>query len=975
MHAQLEVKWENRTEVLSLSTGRYAIRSGEFGSLLLVPISLTEAKSEPLSIEFDSSTQLLGWCTSEMKKQEAIASGESFFNQKVQYTFSLKLDSPMIAGSACESIQLEKGRSHVFGRSASQPSPDGTESLEIFIALDSQERSISKRHTQVFQADSGAWLIKDISSTETLLNGQAFSEEKLIFGDRFKIQSYVFEFRGTQIIRVDHLDSGRVEATDLVVVVKDRRTGKPMRILNKVDLQIETGQFIGILGGSGQGKSTLLNALCGIRPADEGSVKIGGVVNTLLNKIRPGSIGFVPQDDIVHPELIVRDAFHFSAKLRLRLDKAQRETLVEKTIELLGLSDHASKRIAYLSGGQRKRVSIGVELLSKPTVLFLDEPSSGLDPATESALMELLQSLTKTNLTVVCTTHVLQKAYLFRRLLFVHDGRVIFDGSSARAREFFNGQKAIDSSSAGSNRSEFGPSKSPIERIYSEVLFGPKSAQQWQDEFQAWSTRPSIGKTIAVEQSPTQSSKREKRVSALTRYRTLLVRQWKIISADWLNFAFLFCQVILIGFLIAIVPDEFGLRFFLGLIATMWFGCSNGAQQIVAELPILRREQVCGQGRNVYLCSKFTFQGVVSSLQGLVLFSIIVVGGHLAHPVDFDEPTFRTVYEEGLKKDGNASVSRISAEDEKELDAFVPVTDDEDPKLAVSPPKKADVQQVAAAAPGKFPLPTGVAIWMAKLFAMEDCLLDSFSRPMTDLQGNVVNDPDGDPLKYDSIPGWQIVGVNLGLKLFAYLGAAWVGVAMGLAVSATVRTPTQAVMWVPLLLIPQILFGGYVVTLPKMSASVRSVSTALPSNGCQRIIDVSNLYGRATPLMTNLTKHPIFLTLDGKEEEIKWKTANQEHSEKFKRESYVNTSWQNLAVIPAKVGEHQKETELAGVNNMGSQIVKERDTTSVRNDVRYAKGTPYLFLFPAMVSTWILLAWLLVCYMIALVGIHKKTIG
>ena len=78
--------------------------------------------------------------------------------------------------------------------------------------------------------------------------------------------------------------------------------------------------------------------------------------------------------------------------------------------------EHAAKRIADLSGGQRKRVSIAIELLANPILFFLDEPSSGLDPATEEALMTLLQSLTLTKLTVICTTHVLQKAYLFDRL-------------------------------------------------------------------------------------------------------------------------------------------------------------------------------------------------------------------------------------------------------------------------------------------------------------------------------------------------------------------------------------------------------------------------------------------------------------------------------------------------------------------------------------------------------------------------------
>jgi len=970
MQAELIIKHPSGSERFNLEKGTHGVAGLAFKRPVLVPA--TGANPAPdLLIEWDPSLRTLMWreASAPRTRSQALRSGESFSLDDLTFTFSLKWDAPVVAATPCVTFAIDPAKAYLFGRGSSE----APEAAAVQVALDIQDRTISKLHARLC-FDNADWILSDHSSTETLLNGEPFTRAKLIFGDRFKIGDYVFEFRGSQIERVDHSDSGRIEAHNLSVIVKDRQTGNPLHILNEVGLRIGTGDFIGILGGSGSGKSTLLNALCGIRPADRGKVSIGGIENSLLNALRPGAIGFVPQDDIVHPELVVRDAFYLAARLRLRLEDKQRKALVERTIELLGLADHASKRVYHLSGGQRKRVSIGIELLSKPSVMFLDEPSSGLDPATEESLMELLQSLTLTNLTVVCTTHVLQKAYLFDRLVFVHGGRVIFEGNSSQARDFFVKRAADLSDSHSGSRSTLGITKSPLEKIYSEVLRGTKSAVEWENEFKQW---PGYQAPAALDSQqgppPDITQTGVKRVPASSRFITLLVRQWKILGADWLNLAFLFCQVVMIGLLIALVSDEFGFRMFLGLIATMWFGCSNGAQQIVGELPIVKREQICGLGRNVYLSSKFAFQGFISCVQGLLLFLIIVPIGHAIHPIDFSKDNFQNLYRMRLEQAGltatPAADSATSADD-----AFTAVGDEADKKTASTEPapqaKPPGLIKRLITAP-----PLWVAATAAKWFVMEDSFIESGERPVNDLKGEQVRDANGKALTFPAISVWRVLLVGVMLKLLAFFGAALVGVSLGLAVSAWVRSPTQAVMWVPLLLIPQILFGGYVVTLPKMSPLVRAISHAFPSHSCQRIIDVSNLYGRATPFVTNLTKHPVFLTGAAEPEEISWNDHGTKISESFDRESYVNTSWQNLAVIAERLGQHKKIWEIAGTDANGSDIKRKRDTIESRGDVRYSKGTPFLFTFPAVTAMWILIAWVCFCYGFALLGIHRKTNG
>ncbi|MEN9974493.1 MAG: hypothetical protein RLZZ282_499 [Verrucomicrobiota bacterium] len=974
MLAELIIHHAAERERFLLEKGSHGVSGLAIKRPLIVPATGSNPPPD-LLIDWNPALRTLMWrvAGAPPASRKPLGSGDSFSQGDLTFTFSLKLDSPMIAGIPCESFVLHASQSYHLGRGARST----TEASEVIVALDSQDQSISKSHASL-RHDNGDWYLSNESDRgATVLNGVDCTRAKLIFGDRFKICDYVFEFRGSQIDRVDHSDSGRIEALNLSVIVKDRLTGNPLHILNQVGLRIGTGDFIGILGGSGSGKSTLLNALCGIRPADQGKVLIGGIQNSLLNELRPGAIGYVPQDDIVHPELVVRDAFYLAARLRLRLEDKQRKALVERTIELLGLAEHANKRVYHLSGGQRKRVSIGIELLSKPSVMFLDEPSSGLDPATEESLMELLQSLTLTNLTVVCTTHVLQKAYLFARLIFVHGGRVIFEGNSSQARDFFVKRSSEISDSHSGSHSTLGMTKSPLEKIYSEVLRGTKSAAEWEEEFKQ---RP--GYQAPVISSDLQSplievaTPSEKRVPASSRFLTLLVRQWKILGADWLNLAFLLCQVVLIGLLIALVSDEFGFRMFLGLIATMWFGCSNGAQQIVSELPIVKREQICGLGRNVYLGSKFAFQGFISCIQGLLLFLIIIPVGHVLHPIDFAEDNFRDLYRMRLEQAG-IHATGVGAEENEGDGAFVAVGDQDDQApdrstaVGKAPPSgEPGLIKRMLTAP-----PVWLAITAAKWFVMEDSFIESGERPVNDAKGEPVRGADGQALTFPAISVWRVLFVGVLLKVVAFCGAALVGVSLGLAVSAWVRTPTQAVMWVPLLLIPQILFGGYVVTLPKMSPLVRAVSNVFPSHSCQRIIDVSNLYGRATPFVTNLTKHPVFLTGAAEPEEIFWFQRGVKISESFDRESYVNTSWQNLAVIADGVGQHKKVWEVAGTDANGSDIKRKRDTIENRGDVRYSKGTPFLFTFPAVAALWILIAWIGLCYGFALLGIRSKTNG
>ena len=852
--------------------------------------------------------------------------------------FQRVLAPPMRAGQPASRVALDS-QPLVIGRGDLQKTGDPSH-----LDLDPEENIISRSHVTI-ECENGEYFIRDTSRTGTELNGRALTRERLVFGDRFRIAGYMFEFLGDAISRIEPESTGTITARDVTVVAG----GKP--ILEKVSLNIAAGEFIGVLGGSGQGKSTLLNALCGIRPPTSGDVRIGGVSLDDRDRLREIGIGYVPQDDIVHKELTVTEAITFSARLRLKLSPREIRALVERVMARLGLTEHAAKRISDLSGGQRKRVSIAIELLANPSVLFLDEPSSGLDPATEEALMTLLQSLTLTKLTVVCTTHVLQKAYLFDRLLFVQGGRLVFAGNSDEARRHFL---------LGDTEQEAGVLElSPLERIYACLANSEKPAAEWETEFKqshfAPRAFPIVGRAVVSE--TTDDSLGRLSVPALRSFALLVSRQWRIVKSDFLNIAFLLVQPLLIGLLVGWVADKSAMRMFLCVVATMWFGCSNGAQQIVGELPIFRRERISGQGINTYIFSKIGFLSLVSVLQALVLLFTTFTAARWFHPEDVDRASALTELTRSYT---------LGAEENADQDAAFDAVDLEHPNAtpAASPSQTATTP--AKKPPSKFALNTLLSV--GKFFQITQHILDSRPR--------LLEKEDGTPLRDEKnklvvLPGISVAGLlaaNLGLRLAAVVAAAVVSVGIGLMISALVANTTQAVLWVPLVLIPQILFGGIVVQVPDMSRSVRLFSQLMPSFTAQRIMDVGSIYGLAVPLLSNRTKTPVFLTSRGEKERVEWTDNGRSYSEVFDKLALTNTSFQNVLVIPDRLGQHKR----VGDRSEDGMHIEYRDSVETRRDVRFSKGTIFRSLQPFQTSLLILGVWAAVSYVVIYFGLRSK---
>ncbi len=842
--------------------------------------------------------------------------------------FGVAPSLPRFGGSETREIPLRGISKLIVGRASGEAWGDSGK-----VQLDSEDSRISRNHLELEQTAPGVIFATDKSSTGTLLNGQRFDRRQLIVGDRLRLGSYNFEFSGIALRLVATYGGAKVEARSLSF-----RLGDGRNILTEVSLDIAPCSFVGILGGSGQGKSTLMNALCGVNPATSGEVYINGARLGDPREMAATGIGYVPQDDIVHRELTVTEAITYSARLKLpsNTPSAAINDLVEETIERLGLSEHKDKRITQLSGGQRKRVSIAAELLAKPSVLFLDEPSSGLDPKTEFDLMSLLRRLAGADCTVVCTTHVLGRAYLFDQLCFVHGGHLIFNGTPDEATAWFKTEHGLD-------------------EIYLKVgAEETKSGADWRLEFEnsRTSTKP-LAYLASADLGAVPLKQQKRGPGYLGQLGILLHRQWSILKADHLNLLFLLAQPLFIGLLIGWVSDDAPLRMFLCVVATLWFGCSNGAQQIVREIAVFRRERVCGLSLSSYLQSKYAFLTFITTLQALLLLVITLTSAHSFNPSKFKAPEFYQKMEERL----TPPVAKESTNDS-------PASAANDFELVSEENKNQTKTDAAPLGATPAPKPQGIGallnatLRIAVFFEAGQGILDS-----TDPGEGNTHAPGA---KAKSL---SVFGIALGLRLAALFGAAFVGIAIGLAISAMVRTETQAVMWVPLVLIPQILFGGIVVTRPEMSASVRATAEFIPSYCAQRLMDVAGIYGQTTPRMSNRTKYPVFLTPNGEQEEITWTKAGERAMEKYDKVSDWNKSWQNLLVHPGLVGQRQATFDTP------RSVQKFHESVEQRNDVRYAMGKLYLYTHTALISLAILGGWIVVCYGGTLMGLNGKQRG
>ena len=204
------------------------------------------------------------------------------------------------------------------------------------------------------------------------------------------------------------------------------------KILTGISLALHPGELCGLIGPSGAGKSTLMKVLLGLRKPDQGKASLAG------GPVDATPIGYVPQDDALHRTLKVAECLDYAAQLRLpELDAEARAARIQQVLAEVDLAERGSVRIKRLSGGQRKRVSVALELLTAPPVLVLDEPTSGLDPGLEAKMMQLFAEVASTGRIVLVATHAMQSLKLCHVLCVLVRGQVVYFGRPEEAPAYF----------------------------------------------------------------------------------------------------------------------------------------------------------------------------------------------------------------------------------------------------------------------------------------------------------------------------------------------------------------------------------------------------------------------------------------------------------------------------------------------------------------------------------------------------------
>ena len=517
---------------------------------------------------------------------------------------------------------------------------------------------VSRYHAQIERVGQ-RYRVRDLrSSNGTFVNGERTAGDVwLAPEDTIRIGPYRFVMGQDQLAQFDETGGLELDAVGLNKWVR-----KDLNILQDISLAFQPREFVVVVGQSGGGKSTLVDALAGYRPATHGRVYVNDIdLYRNFDAIR-NDIGYVPQRDIIHMELTVFQALDYSAQLRMPPDtsKAERHKRVNDVMQDLDLAHRKDVQISGLSGGQQKRVSIGVELLTKPGLFFLDEPTSGLDPGTETALMQLMRRLADQGRTIVLVTHATKNVMLADKVVFLaRGGYLAWFGPPDEALAYFDQYREDRDRRARDIEFDeiyaiLGESKKGEPADWGERYRQHEAYQEYVT--QPLQERPSEGSPASSSAKATvPKPKRHRKVSSIRQFVILSARNLKILTRDRFSLGLMLAAAPLVSLLDVILalvlgsnPFGFNEGFMPNVLITMFlltvYGVMVGGlammREIVKEQDVYKRERLVNLRILPYVLSKVWVAALLALYQTVVY---VVV-----HYVVFDMPggilDFGTIY-------------------------------------------------------------------------------------------------------------------------------------------------------------------------------------------------------------------------------------------------------------------------------------------------------------------------------------------
>ncbi len=535
-----------------------------------------------------------------------------------------------IGDSAAEKVEF-RGESMVVGR---DPKCD----------LPLEYPMISWHHARFTRVPEGI-LVEDLGSRNgTFVLGTRVTAKVIAKpGHEIALGSFRFQLlEGGGLAQRAYHGNVTIEAEDVVVNSRDGR-----RLIEPVSLTIFPSELVAVMGGAGAGKTTLLKALNGYSRPAEGRVLFNGVsLYSYYDRFRQ-QMGYVPQDDIVHAQLTVGEALYYSARLRTDLSESEIETRIQKVLSDLRIEDKrhtviGSAERKTLSGGQRKRINIGLELINDTPVLFLDEPTSGLSSYDAESLIDLLKELSRQGKTIITTIHQpsLKIYKQFDDLIMVNRdqggkcGSMVYFGPAFPDSIQFFGSATVEAGSEAPAQIELSPDilLSSLPKLPSSEWRTRFAESRYHKEF----VEARSGKfPSAPGDSSTEALPRTNRFD-LTQWLALVRRNTILKMRDRTQSTILLLQAPLFAVLICMVyhplsaqsgfdslsPKLAGVHFLL-VVAAIWFGCNNAARDIVGEWTVYKRERMVTLKLSAYVLSKLAVLTVLGLVQCVSLLGIV----------------------------------------------------------------------------------------------------------------------------------------------------------------------------------------------------------------------------------------------------------------------------------------------------------------------------------------------------------------
>ena len=514
--------------------------------------------------------------------------------------------------------------------------------------------TMSGRHARVEVTPQGA-VVTDLAST----NGTFVGGKRV---DRYVVTRPTVFGMGSTFIRIEPdgtcsipvlTKGGELVGKDLTFSVNDGR----LRLLDGISFKLPGNELLAVVGPSGAGKSTLLKALTGEQKAQAGQVLFDGLDVYEHYPVMRNKIGVVPQNDVIHSALTVRQTLEYAAELRFAKDvsRAERRQRIDEVLEDLDLGEHVGKRVKKLSGGQRKRVSTAIELLTRPALLFLDEPTSGLDPQLDRDVMELLATLAHgtrpgdTGRTVMVVTH--NENHIDRAdkvLILAAGGRPVYFGSPRLVVPYFR-ERLAELRAAGqlvvsAPRGGF-PDPGQIEGFADVYALIRNHTQVLRAHLEAVepSTRRGDGRRIPTAVSASRPKAPQQ--SAARQVSTLVRRHMRIIAADPSYLAFMLALPIIMGLLTKVISGNDGFAkpehvvldavqaqqegpspavtlLVILITGAAFAGMAATIRELVGERDVFLREKAVGLRAGAYLVAKVIVLALIVTVQTALMMGI-----------------------------------------------------------------------------------------------------------------------------------------------------------------------------------------------------------------------------------------------------------------------------------------------------------------------------------------------------------------